>query len=135
MSSILSKFIHRSALIVLLSVFMTFFVTAPIVAQSGLDTPKEIQSSDEFKCNGAEDCIKSNPITTWLQYVINILTVVLLAGGSVMIAWAGIQYMSARDNAQAVQDAKQKIWNVVFGLIAYFFLYAFLQWLVPGGIF
>lgn len=79
--------------------------------------------------------IKDNPIIKWIEFFINVLSVTILAGGSVMIAWAGIQYMTARDNAQNVQAAKEKIWNVVFGLVAYFFLYAFIQWLIPGGVF
>jgi hypothetical protein len=79
--------------------------------------------------------IKDNPIVKWIEFFINVLSVTILAGASVMIAWAGIQYMSARDNAQAVQAAKEKIWNVIFGLLAYFFLYAFIQWLIPGGVF
>ena len=78
---------------------------------------------------------KDNPIIQWIEFFVNVLSVTILAGGSVMIAWAGIQYMSSRDNAQAVQDAKNKIWNVVYGLLAYFFLYAFIQWLIPGGVF
>ena len=125
---------YRVALTLIVGLLMVLAVTVPVNAQ-GLRTPKEIKSAEDYKCDGAKDCIDSNPITQWIQFFINLLSVVILAGGSVMIAWAGIQYMSARDNAQAVQDAKNKIWNVVYGLLAYFFLYAFLQWLVPGGVF
>jgi hypothetical protein len=52
-----------------------------------------------------------------------------------MIAVAGVQYTTSRDNPQAVQAAKQKIWNVLIGLLAFFFLYAFVQWIIPGGVF
>ena len=56
-------------------------------------------------------------------------------GAVLMVIWAGIQYTTARDNAQAVAEAKQKIINVVIGIAAFIFLYAFLNWLVPGGVF
>jgi hypothetical protein len=109
------------------SAFVTY--TPPVVMAQGLTPPAPTTS--QVKNGNLED----NPIMKWIEFFINVLSVTILAGGSVMIAWAGIQYMSARDNAQAVQAAKQKIWNVIFGLIAYFFLYAFIQWLVPGGVF
>ncbi len=109
------------------SAFVTY--TPPVVMAQGLTPPEPTTS--QFKSGE----LKDNPIIKWIEFFINVLSVTILAGGSVMIAWAGIQYMSARDNAQAVQAAKQKIWNVIFGLIAYFFLYAFVQWIIPGGVF
>lgn len=48
---------------------------------------------------------------------------------------SGIQYTAAGDNAQAVSDAKKRIGNIVIGLFIYMFMFAALQWLVPGGIF
>jgi hypothetical protein len=109
------------------SAFVTY--TPPVVTAQGLTPPAPTES----QIKSGE--LKDNPIIKWIEFFINVLSVTILAGGSVMIAWAGIQYMSARDNAQAVQAAKQKIWNVIFGLIAYFFLYAFVQWIIPGGVF
>lgn len=79
--------------------------------------------------------IQSNPIIKWLNAIVNLLAGVIGVGAILMIVWGGIQYITARDNAQAVQSAKEKIINVVIGLAAFIFLYAFLQWLIPGGIF
>lgn len=76
-----------------------------------------------------------NPIFTWLNLISNILAGIVGVGAILMVIWGGIQYITARDNAQAVQSAKEKIINVVIGLAAFIFLYAFLQWLIPGGIF
>jgi hypothetical protein len=53
----------------------------------------------------------------------------------IMIAVGGIQYTAARDDPQAVNVAKQRIQNAIFALLFYIFGFAFLQWLVPGGIF
>jgi flagellar biosynthesis protein FlhB len=103
-------------------------------AQS-LDTPVE---QTEYSCTNnqsTQDCVDNNPIVKWLQFFINVLSVVILAGSAVMVAVAGIQYTASRDNPQAVQAAKQKMYNIVLGLGIYFFLYAFVQWLVPGGVF
>lgn len=82
-----------------------------------------------------DKCIKENPIVKWLNYLINIMAGVVGVGAVLMLIWGGIQYITARDNAQGVADAKKKIIDVVIGLAAFIFLYAFLTWLIPGGVF
>ncbi|MCU0667244.1 MAG: hypothetical protein MUF85_01350 [Patescibacteria group bacterium] len=76
-----------------------------------------------------------HPIILWIQFFMNWLTVLIVAGSTVMVAYAGVRYILARDDAGGVKAAKEQIGNVVIGLLTYFFLYAFLQWLVPGGVF
>ncbi|MCA9346882.1 hypothetical protein KC960_05330, partial [Candidatus Saccharibacteria bacterium] len=106
-------------LTLLATFFASTFIYAPINVQAqGLKPPEPTTSQVK------DGDLKNNPIIKWIEFFINVLSVTILAGGSVMIAWAGIQYMTARDNAQNVQAAKEKIWNVIIGLLAYFFLYA-----------
>lgn len=81
------------------------------------------------------DCVKSNPIMAWLTFFINVISAVIGVGAIIMVIFAGIQYSAARDNPQAIQAAKQKLINVLIGLAAFVFMYAFLQWLIPGGVF
>jgi hypothetical protein len=52
-----------------------------------------------------------------------------------MIVIGGIQYSSAGNNPQAVAGAKKRISQALFALVAYIFMFAFLQWIVPGGVF
>lgn len=76
-----------------------------------------------------------NAIWGVLLLVINIMTAgvgVVAVGG---IVYAGILYTAARDNASQVTKAKDIIFNVVLGLVAYGGMYALLQWLIPGGVF
>lgn len=124
----MKNFLYTLCVSLLIVIGIAGFSPTTTFAQ-GLKPPEA--TTEQVKTGNLAD----NPIMQWLEFFINVLSVTILAGGSVMIAWAGIQYMSARDNAQAVQDAKNKIWNVVYGLLAYFFLYAFIQWLIPGGVF
>lgn len=79
--------------------------------------------------------LKDNPIIVWVNRVINFLAGLVGIGAVIMIIFAGIQYITARDNPQSVQAAKTKIINVVIGLVAFAFLFAFMQWLIPGGVF
>jgi hypothetical protein len=98
--------------------------------------PNEAEAQ-AYSCDGLskEQCLQKNPIVEWINWGINILAGIVGLGAVLMVIWAGIQYTTARDNAQAVAEAKQKIINVVIGIAAFIFLYAFLNWLVPGGVF
>lgn len=94
-------------------------------------------ATQAYSCDGLskQECLEKNPIIKWINWGINLIAGIVGVGAVLMIIWAGIQYTTARDNAQAVAAAKQKIINVVIGIAAFIFLYAFLNWLVPGGVF
>jgi uncharacterized membrane protein YqhA len=68
-------------------------------------------------------------------FFINILGVLIVVGASAMLVFAGVEYIAAADSPDRVKSAKQKITNVIIGVLAFFFLYAFMQWLIPGGAF
>jgi len=52
--------------------------------------------------------------------------------GSIMIA--GYQYMTARDNSGQTAAAKKRIAWALVALVVFVFGYAFLNFLVPGGL-
>ena len=127
------KLITRLNILTLLLFFAVISVTVFITnetasAAQGLTVP---QSSNQPYSGD----IQNNPIIKWIEFFVNVLSVIIVAGSAVMIAYAGVQYSAARDNPQQVQAAKQKMWNVGIGLLSYFFLYAFIQWIIPGGVF
>ena len=82
-----------------------------------------------------ENCIKNNKIIKDLNYIINFLSAGVAVVIVAMIIIGGIQYMTADPSAQSVQAAKARITNALLALIVFIFTFAFLQWLVPGGIF
>lgn len=53
---------------------------------------------------------------------------------TISIVFAGIQYTTSADDPQKVSAAKQRIFNSLVALIAYFLLFAFLNWIIPGGL-
>lgn len=72
-----------------------------------------------------------------VKYILTIIDVISGLVGIVvviMIAIAGIQYSAARDNPQASVAAKNKIRDALLALVGYLFIYAFLQYIVPGGV-
>jgi hypothetical protein len=91
---------------------------------------------DEYECLGTLDsCVKQNPITQKVQFVINLLAAGIGIIVTAMIVIGAIQYSASGGDPQVVAAAKKKITNAVLALIAFMFMYSFLQWLVPGGIF
>ena len=80
----------------------------------------------------AEDC----PLLA--DYVIPFINALSGAVGIViviMVAWGGLQYTTSRDNPQQSAQAKEHIRNALFALVFYIFIVAFLNWVVPGGVF
>jgi len=94
-----------------------------------------------YSCVGgnATDCLTGNSDVNSILNIIKIGINFLAAGVGVlattMLIYGGIQYITSNGNPQSITAAKQKITNVVIGVIAFAFLYALIQWLIPGGIF
>lgn len=68
------------------------------------------------------------------------LGVQLMTGGVIILAIVGIiygsiLYISAGPNQEQVKKAKGVFTNVVIGILAFAFMFAILQWLIPGGVF
>lgn len=74
-------------------------------------------------------------ITQRIVEAINIMSILVGIIVVAMIIWGGIQYTMSRDNPQQTAAAKSHIVNAVFALIFYIFSVAFLNWLIPGGVF
>jgi hypothetical protein len=51
------------------------------------------------------------------------------------IIMAGIQYSAAGSDASKVSAAKNRIRNAIMALLLFIFMYAILQWIIPGGLF
>ncbi len=64
--------------------------------------------------------------------VLSILVGLVLAASLIM---GGVQYSAAGSDPQKVSAAKSRISNTLMALFAYGFLYAFLNFLIPGGVF
>lgn len=71
-------------------------------------------------------------------YVVGVLKVISAMAGLATVGgfvWGGILYITARANAGQVENAKNVMINSVIGLLLFIFMYAILQFLVPGGVF
>jgi hypothetical protein len=73
-------------------------------------------------------------VTDYLVPAINFLSagvgVVVIA----MIIIGAIQYTTSGGNPQGEADARKKIFNALLALITFIFIYAFLNFVIPGGV-
>lgn len=92
----------------------------------------EVACNDQaVECNGDRcDLIKNyvNPFITLLSALVGLVVVMSLIMG-------GIQYTASEGDPQKAANAKNRLQKTVFAFVLYIFLYALLQFLIPGGIF
>ncbi len=92
------------------------------------ETRKKVQD-----CTG-ESCITDNPLVVIVKAVVNFVSVLVAVIVVIMIIIGGIQYSSAGGSPQKTAEAKNRITNAILAFVMYIFLFAFLQWLIPGGV-
>lgn len=120
-----SKFFHLGLGLSLLVLFApTFVYAAPAPECQNTDTQAKL-----------EKCIEDNKLVDMLGNIVNFLSAGIGVVVVIMIIIGGIQYITAGDNPSAVTAAKQRIGNALLALVIFLFTFAFLQWLIPGGVF
>lgn len=95
----------------------------------------EADCNEDTNGNGTVLDSKDCGIVGYIVTITNVLSAVVGIVIVIMIAVGGIQYSMARDDPQAVNAAKTRIRNAILALVFYLFMFAFLQYLVPGGLF
>ena len=150
--------INLAILVAALSMLAIFVVPALPVYAAASDSTSDISTSKDKKDkdgnvvtdkNGKPiqvakyDCTEPyqnlNADNCNIVKLITVITNVLSAVAGVVIALmivvGGIQYASAGANPQAVAAARGKVKNAIIALFLYVFMFSFLQWLIPGGVF
>lgn len=95
--------------------------------------------------SGTSDTSRGAPSTAilpdnWgIEGILNMILTVVTGGvglaATISIVFAGVIYTTAAGDASKVGKAKTMILNTVIGLLFYSVMWAFLQWLIPGGVF
>jgi len=85
----------------------------------------------------AIDCSSSNCnlIQEYVVPTINLLSVAFGLIAVISLLLGAINYIASEGDPQKVSRAKMRIRNTIFSIVAFMFLYAFLNFLIPGGIF
>ena len=113
---------------------MSAFLVAPkvLAAECGNGGVETSILGENGCAEGTDD---GSAIFSVLNIVLQVLTYGVGIAGTFAIVIVGIQYMTAKDNAGQMAAAKTRLIAIVIGLAAYAVMWAFLQWLLPGGIF
>jgi hypothetical protein len=74
-------------------------------------------------------------VANYINPTINLLTLVFGLVAVISIIMGGIQFSTSGGDPQKSAAARGRIEKTIFAIFIYAFLYAFLEFLVPGGIF
>lgn len=131
-----------------LNVLASEYVLAASSSQSGPGTICQlpdgsngvIQTDGHTCCPKSDETVNGPNDTGCLFYkYINPLVGLLSAAVGVVVVIAiiigGIEYSSSGGDPQRAASGRKHITNALLGLLVYFLLYAFLQFLIPGGLF
>ena len=117
---------------VMLPTFQPSALAASDTGCQGSNACKDPANDPNLDCSSKNGC---DLIAKYVNPGINLLSVMFGLIAVISLIAAGIQYSSSAGDSQKVTQAKNRIANTLFAIVAYFFLYAFLQFLIPGGIF
>jgi hypothetical protein len=133
-----------TTLFVVAAAAVVVLVASPTSAAAPLSNCK-VNGQDGVKTAigvGGETCIpiggstlETNPIMLYLFGALRIfsgLVALATVGG---FLWGGVLYITARANAGQVEKAKLVMINSTSGLLLFIFMYAILNFLIPGGFF
>jgi len=71
----------------------------------------------------------------YINPAIKLLTILVGVVATISIIFGGIQYSTSAGDPAKVSAAKGRLTKTIIALVCYAFLYGFLQFLVPGGLF
>ena len=107
---------------------------AGAVTDTSIEEP-DARPKDCLTTDGSSDLNRDNcGIIKYLTVFINVLSAVVGIVVTGVIIWGGIEYSMSSGDPSKVQAAKKKIYNGIISMIAFIFTFAFLQFIVPGGI-
>ncbi len=92
------------------------------------------------RCGGVDtsiiSCTEGGDGGIWhiIHLVVDILSIGIGIAGVVGVSVAGIQYLTAGPDVGKTQKAKERIYQIVIGLVAYVMAFVGLQWLMPNGV-
>jgi len=86
---------------------------------------------DGGNCSSVSNC---DLIQKYINPLVNLLAALVGVAVVISIVVGGIQYSNSGGDPQAVSAAKNRIRNAIIALLTFIFLYALLNFLIPGGL-
>ena len=107
-----------------------------------VNTPCTAASGDPVNCNSSlpttTNCNSQNTcdlVAHYVQPAFELLSALVGVVAAISIIYGGIQYSTSEGDPKKVSAAKGRLIKTIIALIAYAFLFGFLEFLIPGGLF
>lgn len=114
-----------------LALFLASFMFAFSFSVSPVMAAEEKQSAPQASI--LTDCSKAEDgVVCILNLVVDIMSIGIGVLGVIGITVVGIQYLTAGGNEEKTRKAKQRMFEIVVGLVSYVVIFAVLKWLMPG---
>lgn len=84
------------------------------------------------KCSSSDQC---DLIGKYVNPIINVLAISFGLIATISIIAGAIQYTASEGDPQKSAAAKSRITNTIIAVVAFLLLFAFLEFLIPGGVF
>ena len=117
----------KNILSLIIASALPFLMTAPVLATSR-DETFGVETAILKDCGNSDD-----GVVCILALVIDIMSIGIGILGAIGITIVGIQYLTAGGNEEKTRKAKQRMFEIVVGLVAYVLIYAVMKWLMPGS--
>jgi len=108
----------------------TSAATKAATADCGLN-PNQPTCDVSQKCENGQNC---DLVKKYINPAVTVASALVGIGVTIAIILGGIQYSQSADDARAVAAAKRRIAIALFVLVGYALFFAFLNWIVPGGV-
>lgn len=122
---------------ILLVLAASFLPMSALAACDNNTTNQPATASQPASCCGEDSSFDSSCdlINLYINPAIDVLSGIFGLIAVISLILGGIQYSASEGDPQKASQAKDRIAKTIFAIMAYFFLFAFLQFIVPGGAF
>ena len=105
------------------------------VSNFGANSIPTAEKSTDYNCATSDLNSGNCGIVALLNTIFNFVSggVTLAIVGNII--FAGIQYSTAQGDPSTASKSKKRIQDALIAFLMYACLYAFIQWLIPGGVF
>lgn len=108
---------------------------SPAPGPEHIDCDKEVVCEDPAASGGSCDNNGCDLIGKYVNPAITALSALVGVAAVASLIYGGIQYSTSNGDPQNVAQAKDRIVKTLIAFVMYLFLFAFLQFIVPGGVF
>ena len=122
-----------SVVLAIAMVLTSVFVGLPAFA-TGEDAAAEAPSEESCATFLSDYCPEGNKdMFDLLRLVIGIMTAGVIVAGTIGVIICGYTVLTARDNADKIKEAKNRIFEIVIGLVLWVLAAAIIHFLLPSA--